>query len=125
MNCSTHQDAVASAICIYCGRALCSSCCVKSSSNRVVCSSECASALGSAEDAIKSIRGKTTASARSCGYFLLAAGIAFAGFAFVFLRDSRFWQLATLLFTFAVVFVVSGIALLRIAKRKAAQENAA
>jgi hypothetical protein len=124
MNCSTHQEAFASAICIYCGRGLCSTCCIKSSSDRIVCSSECAAALGSAEDAIKSIRGKTITGARSTGYLLLAAGIAFAGFAFVFLRDG-IWQLTAFLFTTGAVFVVSGIAFMRIARRRAAQESAA
>jgi hypothetical protein len=58
------------------------------------------------------------------GYFLIAASIVFAGFAFVPLHDG-IWQLAVFLFPIALVFAVTGIVLVRLAKRKEQDVHAA
>lgn len=54
---------------------------------------------------------------------LIAAAVVFAGFAFVPLHDG-IWQVALLLFPIALVFGVTGVVFLRIAKRKEQLETA-
>ena len=66
---------------------------------------------------MNAVRAKTVSSARLSGYFLLAAGFVFGGFAVVPLRDGL-WQLGVFLLPLALVFLVAGWAFLRIAKRR-------
>ena len=75
-------------------------------------------ALQLAEQAINSIRSKTISGARSSGYFMLSAALVFAGFAFVPLYGHIVWFLTFFLLFFALVFIISGVAFLRIAKKK-------
>src|SRR5262245_60654354 len=44
MKCPTHTDTEAVAICVHCGRAMCSGCTKRSGGGRLVCSAECAAA---------------------------------------------------------------------------------
>jgi hypothetical protein len=88
----------------------------KSESNRIVCSSACASALLSTEHAIDGLRNKSASSYRSNGYFLLAIAVVFLGFGALAYRDYPI--LGPLLLPCTAVFAVTGIVFVRLAKRK-------
>jgi hypothetical protein len=123
MKCSSHPDSEATAICIHCGRGICTSYQTKSSSGRIVCSTTCLSALRLTEQAIDSLRTKTISGASFSGYSLLAAGLAMAGFAFVPIRGHIVWHITSLLLVFALVFIGAGVGFIRIAKRKESDAN--
>ncbi|PYK08655.1 MAG: hypothetical protein DME61_09015, partial [Verrucomicrobia bacterium] len=76
MKCATHnQDATA--VCAYCGRALCSSCDRVPSSQRTACSSTCAEALSKGERAVELILSKNVQGARVTAFVLYALGMIF------------------------------------------------
>jgi hypothetical protein len=78
MKCATHgQDATA--ICTYCGRALCPSCDRVASSQRVACSPACAEGLAKADCAVDSILRRTLETTRRSGYFLIVCGLVLLG----------------------------------------------
>src|SRR4051812_30328195 len=114
MKCSTHPAADASAVCIHCGRGLCSTCITRSASGRIVCSSPCASALQNTEKALNILRLKSVASLRWNGYLTLGSALVFAPFAFLSLRDG-IWQLTVLMLPLAVIFAVSGVVFILLA----------
>ena len=91
-------------------------------SGRLVCSPACASAVRLTEQTLAAIRDKTVTSARVTGYFSLALGIFIGAVASFPLSDGA-WPVALLFSAVASVFVATGIAFLRIAKRKARSEN--
>ena len=124
MKCSTHLNTDATAVCIHCGRALCPSCTTKSESGRVVCSATCLAALLRAEQAIDSLRVRSVSSVRSSGYMMIASAVVFAGFG-SFEVYNGIARLAYLLFPVALVFGITGVVYLRIAKRKEQRDNAA
>jgi hypothetical protein len=109
MKCVAHsQDATA--ICAYCGRALCSACQRVPSSPRVACSEACATALAKTDRAVDSILSKTVETTRRSGYFLLATGLTFVGFAVYGFTESPDMRLSNAWFAaVAVIFLVFGI----------------
>ena len=123
MKCSSHPNSEATAICIQCGRALCTSCHTKSPSGRIVCSAACITGLQITEQAINSIHTKTVSGARSSGYSMLAVAVVFAVFAFVPLHGHIVWYLSSFLLLVALLFFIWGAAFLRIAKRQKPQTN--
>lgn len=122
MKCSNHPDAEGSAVCIHCGRALCSACITKSESNRIVCSTACASALLSAEQALDSLRTKSASSYRSNGYFMIAIAVVFVGFTILAYR--QYPILGPFVLPCAAIFAVTGIVFVRLAKRKEQRDAA-
>ena len=122
MKCSTHPDSEATAVCIHCGRALCSACITKSKSNRIVCSTTCASALLSAEQAIDSLRTKSASSYRSNGYFMIAIAVVFV--VFTMLAYRQYPILGPFVLPCAGVFAVTGVVFIRLAKRKESRDDA-
>lgn len=76
MRCKTH-DQEATAVCAYCGRAICSSCATFPSSHRTACSDICADALSKADRAINLILTKHVQGARITAYLLYVVGIIF------------------------------------------------
>jgi hypothetical protein len=115
MRCSTHVDLEATAICIHCGKALCSSCATKSASGRTVCSPACAGALFTTEQAINSIQQKAISSGRTAGYLLLVCGLVFGVYSVIPLFDGH-WQIAVLCLPMALIFVIIGFSRLRSSK---------
>jgi hypothetical protein len=73
------------------------------------------------EATLETIRQKTIASSRLAAYLIIAAGFVFGGFG-VYEISSAFstgrWTMALFLPSVAVVFIVSGITMLRMLKRK-------
>ena len=124
MKCSTHPNADATAVCIHCGRALCPSCTTKSESGRVVCSASCSAALLRTEQALESIRTRSVSSLRSAGYMMLATAVVFIGFGSLEVYNG-IARLAFLLLPAGMVLGITGIAYLRIAKRKEQSDHAA
>ena len=81
MKCTTH-NAEATAVCAYCGSALCPSCSRSVSGKRTGCSDACAAALARADKAADIIIRKSTMSAKAsslagylCGALFVISGI--------------------------------------------------
>ena len=77
-----------------------------------------------AEQAIDSLRVRSVSSVRSSGYMMIASAVVFAGFG-SFEVYNGIARLAYLLFPVALVFGITGVVYLRIAKRKEQRDNAA
>jgi len=117
MKCSKHStDAVA--VCAYCGRALCSECIQSPTAPRMVCSSDCATALARADQAMQMILERSAQSARASAFYCYVSGGLSAAAAVVawFMLPSPF----LILFTgaCAVVLIASGVWYGRGAKRQ-------
>ncbi|HMC26966.1 MAG TPA: hypothetical protein VKM56_04130 [Verrucomicrobiae bacterium] len=109
MKCFNHKVTDAIGVCAYCGRALCPDCIQSSSSQRLVCSSNCADGLAHDSQAIQTILQQTVRSAKASAFYCyLCAGLS-AGAAVVawFMLPSPF----LILFTAgcAIALLVSGI----------------
>jgi hypothetical protein len=117
MKCATH-NAEATAVCAYCGRALCSECPQSSPGQRRVCSSECAAALARADRAMQLILQKSEQSARASAFYCYLCGILSAGAAVgaYFLLPSPFLILFTAACSLALL--VSGFWYGRVARRQ-------
>ena len=76
MKCETHSNE-ATAVCAYCGRALCAECDRAASSPRIACSQACADALAKTDRAISLILTKNIQGARITGYFCYVLGVIF------------------------------------------------
>jgi hypothetical protein len=122
MKCSNHIQTDAVATCVFCGHGLCSSCVTHSSSGRAVCSPRCADRSASIEAALETIRQKTVTGNRLAAHFLLAAGFVFAGLGIYEMTKAvstgRVWAMTFAMPGLAVIFIVAGIALLRMLKSK-------
>jgi hypothetical protein len=122
MKCFQHQNTDAIGTCVHCGRALCPACIVQTASNRIVCSGACGQAVSEMEAAFESVRNKTAKSNRYAGYFLMAAGLAMALFDIMAVnlgRTSGHWLLAAFVTPMAIIFIICGVALLRLTKKAA------
>jgi predicted nucleic acid-binding Zn ribbon protein len=117
MKCATHH-AEAIAVCAYCGRALCPECSKSPPGQRMVCSSDCGTALSRTEKAIQLILQKSEQSARASAFYCYLCGMLSAGAAVAayFLLPSPF----LILFTAgcAVALLVSGFWYGRVAKQQ-------
>lgn len=108
MKCFKHKtDAVA--VCAYCGRGVCEECVSSTAEARMVCSAECASALGRNERAMHIVLEKSVQSLKASAFYCYLCGglsAAAAGVAW-FMLPSPF----LILFTgaCAVVLVASGV----------------
>jgi hypothetical protein len=108
MKCFKHKtDAVA--VCSYCGRAMCEECVTSPTAPRIVCSTECATALARDERAMQSILQKSVQSLKASAFYCYLCGGLSGGAAIVawFMLPSPF----LILFTgaCAVVLIASGI----------------
>jgi hypothetical protein len=109
MKCAAHSQDV-TAICAYCGRALCLACERVPSSSRIACSEGCATALAKTDRAVESILSKTVETTRRSGYFLLATGLMFVGMAvYSFIERPDMHLLNALAPAAALIFLVFGI----------------
>jgi hypothetical protein len=74
MKCEAHSNE-ATAVCTYCGRAVCPQCERTTSSPRVACSEACADALAKADRAVNLVLAKHIQGARITAYYLYILGI--------------------------------------------------
>ena len=116
MKCSTH-NAEAIAVCSWCGRALCPDCAKPSASQRMVCSDNCAAALGREAKALDLVLQKSLQNTRaSAFYYFLCAALTAAGGV-----GARFYLQVPFLIWFCVgcsiVFTASGAWYLWIARK--------
>jgi predicted nucleic acid-binding Zn ribbon protein len=107
MQCSTHNSE-AVAVCVWCGRAVCNVCGKPSTSGRIVCSDNCAAALGRETKAMDLILQKSLQSARASAFYsFLCAMLSAAG-----AIGANFYLQVPFLIWFcagcAVVFAASG-----------------
>jgi hypothetical protein len=117
MKCSTHGTE-ATAICAYCGRALCPECAKPGVTGRMICSTACDQALSRADKAMDLVLQKSLQNARANAfYFYFCGALSFAGAV-----GAYFFLPVPLLIWFAagsgVVFIVSGIWYDRIARKQ-------
>src|SRR5947207_14342713 len=80
MKCEAHSSE-ATAVCTYCGRALCPQCASATSSPRISCSEACADALLQADRAINLVLTKHIQGARITAYYLYILGAIFVAVA--------------------------------------------
>lgn len=117
MKCIAHH-AEAVAVCAYCGRALCADCIKASTTQRMICSDVCATALANSDKAMQLILQKSLQSARASAlYCYLCAALSAAGAvgAWFFLPvPFLVWFTAGC----SVIFIASGIWYGRIAKKQ-------
>ena len=76
MKCEAHSSE-ATAVCTYCGRALCPECERVTSSPRTACSQACADALAKADRAMDLVLTKHIQGARITAYYLYILGVIF------------------------------------------------
>lgn len=117
MKCTAHQ-AEAVAVCCYCGRALCVDCAKPNTTQRLVCSADCATALTRADQAMESILQKSLQSARASAFYsYLCGGLSAAGAV-----GAYFYLPVPFLVWFtagcSLVFIASGIWYGRIARKR-------
>lgn len=108
MKCFKHKtDAVA--LCAYCGRGMCEECVTSLAASRMVCSVECASALGRNERAMQVVLEKSVQSLKASAFYCYVCGGLSAAAAVVawFMLPSPFLILFTA--ACAVVLIASGI----------------
>ncbi len=78
MKCFKHKtDAVA--VCSYCGRAMCEECAQPPNVPRMVCSTECATALARNDGALQSILQKSVQSLKASAFYCYLCGALSAG----------------------------------------------
>lgn len=73
MKCTKHS-AEAVAVCAYCGRALCNDCIQSPTALRMVCSSDCATTLTRADQAIEMLLQRSAQSARASAFYCYVSG---------------------------------------------------
>jgi len=117
MKCFSHPEIDAVAICVNCGRTLCSSCITKSRRGKFVCSPICARAITEADDFRDYLHNRSTRSWRLLAYallfpvtfvFLVCAGLA---------SLVREWPIVGLLVAVSFIFVIGGFGALRLGKK--------
>jgi hypothetical protein len=117
MKCSKHTEAEATAVCVYCGRGICSTCCTATQTGRMVCSAECAAEVESAEQAVAKISQRWTGFNSVAGYLAIAAGLLFGGFGVLeFRREVP--HLAAFLLLLSVILIIPGVILVRLDRRR-------
>ena len=79
MKCFNHNASDAVAVCAYCGRALCMDCIQLPTSARIVCSSDCSSALAREASAVQMLLDKSAQSARASAFYCYLTGALSAG----------------------------------------------
>ena len=117
MKCTAH-NAEAIAVCAYCGRAMCAACAKPSTTQRMICSDACATALANNDKAMQLILQKSLQSARASAFYCyLCAGLSAAGAV-----GAWFYLPSPFLIWFtagcSVVFVTSGLWYSHIAKKQ-------
>lgn len=116
MKCTTHNTESV-AVCVWCGKALCSVCAKPTASQRMVCSDNCSAALDRQAKAMDMVLKRSAQSTRAnafyyflCGVLMVAGGIAAKSY-----LPSPF--LIWFCFGAAAVFIASGLWYLHIARK--------
>jgi hypothetical protein len=125
MKCYTHKDTDAVAVCVHCGRAMCSSCATPSGSGRFVCSPACAAASRQFEHFVASNWRRTAHSYRILSYGLYLIAVVFAVSGILFATQTHDWRELLYLEACAVVFAVGGFFIRRLTKHYSEQPNTA
>jgi hypothetical protein len=118
MKCATHNQE-ATAVCAYCGRALCATCDKVPTSQRTACSSSCAEALSKSERAVELILSKHVQGARVTAFFLYALGTIFLAVGIIgYLVEPRMLMPNAMAGACGFALIISGFAYHRIAGRR-------
>jgi hypothetical protein len=108
VKCAEHK-VEAIGICVYCGKALCADCVKDLDTPRMVCSSECATALLQNEKVMQLLLQKSVQNAKASAFYCyLCAGLSLAG---AIVAYFVFYVPFLIFFTAGcgVVFIISGI----------------
>lgn len=117
MKCFAHLNVDAVAVCSYCGQAVCPACVAKTPSGRVICSSACSREIQRLDQITSRAGYRSATSLRTTGTFSLAAGLVFGSTGFFELYNG-IARLGCFLLPLALVFIIVGVAYLRIAGKK-------
>ena len=79
MNCNTHTDRTAVAVCVNCGAAMCVDCCTRTVTRKHVCSPECAAAANAKDDTLAAIATRSRTTTRATAWFCWLLGALFGG----------------------------------------------
>jgi hypothetical protein len=121
MKCTTHNQE-ATALCAYCGRALCPNCDQVPSSQRTACSTTCAEALSKSERAVELILSKHVQGVRVTAYFLYALGSIFLAMGVIgYIVEPRMLMPNAMAGACGIALIISGFAYHRIAGRRHAK----
>lgn len=115
MNCHTHADRTAMAVCVNCGAALCASCSRKTEAHKNVCSEQCAAASTASDNALSMVSVRMRRSGRASAWFCWSLGAIFGVLGLFSLRSDLFF--AIYLLAPCVVFVSVGFWYNNIANR--------
>ena len=117
MKCFKHNASDAVAVCAYCGRALCPDCIPSPTAARIVCSSDCATALSRDANAVQLLLDKSVQTARASAFYCYLCGGLSAGAALAawFMLPSPFLIYFTV--ACALVLVAAGFWYGRVAQK--------
>ena len=118
MNCARHPESMAIGFCCSCGRAICANCHRAGSTGKLACSPECEKEIAERDSALRLVLTRTTRSTKGAGIFTIVLGALFSCLGIYHLLFDRHAVLIGLGFTIGLVFIVSGIILVGIAKKK-------
>ena len=118
MNCARHPETAAIGFCCSCGRAVCATCNQTEPPGKLACSPECRREIAERDSALKVVLTRTTRSTRMSGLFTIVLGATLMCTGLYHVLFDPHAILIGLGFTMGSVFVVSGILLLGIAKKK-------
>ena len=79
MKCFKHHSADAVAVCSCCGRGLCPDCVQVPTATRIVCSSDCTTALAQDAKAVRLLLDKSVQSAKASAFYCYLTGALSAG----------------------------------------------
>src|SRR6267378_1967660 len=115
MNCRTHTDRSALAVCMGCGIALCEACRTTSARGRSVCSEKCAELVNGADEALSMVAAKMLRTNKVNAWFLWIAGTVFVITGIAFYRTMP--GLSYFCFGLGAVFVLTGFWYGQVAKK--------
>lgn len=124
MKCSAH-NAEATAVCPYCGKALCPSCNRSASGERTGCSEACAAALAKADAATDIIIRKSNMTAKASAFTCFFCGALFVIFGVgVYVREGQGASfLALFLSSIGIALIVCGFWYTKVARQKASRSG--
>lgn len=108
MQCISHTDQPALAICMSCGSALCSTCIHRTVGNRIVCSDTCAANLSALLNASQEGASRAARSNRVTAWYLWLLGATLLGFGLFMIIGSGDWGFASYFLVLGPISILIG-----------------
>ena len=123
MKCFNHLGTDAAAVCMNCGKALCTSCILKSTRGKFVCSPICSQGITEVDSFRDYLHDRSSRSWRLLAYALIfpiaLVFLVFSG-VLIWFRD---WPLVGLLGSVVVIFIFVGIGCLKLSKKMVSKDK--